>query len=220
MYVLTYKDKVFLGPKEWHSRMFQTVIEDDYGVTATLPRVDPNGRFDVNADIVIRPVEFASPPSFNPKIERLAGPFFIPAQDKVVGYYSVEYLPIDSVKNALKATAADLRWKIEVGGLTMNIQGQDIRVTTARGDRDVFAQAFQLGADNVSWKFDSTTWLILSNAEIGTIVQAIVAHVQSQYEWELNKINEIDSCTTLSQLDTITFPDDPTTNNPGTQWQL
>ena len=203
MFVLTYNDVVFLGPMKWHPRMFTSVIKDDYDLDVTIPVTNPyNVRVDVTPEIVIRPVEFDPEPTFNPKIERLAGPFWTMQVDKVVGNYTVEDLPIEAVKNQLKTIVTDNRWKKEVGGITMNIQGQDVSVITERGDRDMYMQAYQLGVDTVGWKFIDK-WLTLSNAELGTITSTVLAHVQSQFDWEGSKVTEIDNCTTLAQLDAV-----------------
>ena len=56
--------------------------------------------------------------------------------------------------------------------------------------------------DVVNWKFPEA-WLTLTKSDLGIAVNAGVAHVQAQFNWELAKNEEIDACTTAAELDAV-----------------
>lgn len=212
MYVLTFQDQVFLGPIIWHPRMFQAVINDDYQRSVTIPLTDPNGRYDVDADIVIRPVTYDPDPTYNQRIERLTGPFYTMTFDKVTAHNTVESLPVDGVKNMLKAKIADARYTKETGGVIASVQGVPVFLITKRGERDIYLQTLQLGASNVAFKFISGTvgeqtvpqsWMTITTTDLQFIVGVVSSHVQACYQWESTISSQIDAATTLSQLDLI-----------------
>ena len=116
----------------------------------------------------------------------------------------------------MKSIVADNRWKLETAGVKVTIQGQELSITTARGERDIYLQALQLGSDAKSWKFDNNTWLVLSLAELQTIVTAIVTHIQAAFDWENSLITNIDSLNTLAELAALELrhPSQVVTNGP------
>ena len=91
-------------------------------------------------------------------------------------------------------------------GVKVTIQGQEVTALTGREDRSIYLQAAQLGAANKTWKFGGNTWLVLSQADLNTIVTAVLDHVQTSFAEEAAKAAEIDACTTLAQLDAIVLP--------------
>jgi hypothetical protein len=213
MFVLSQnRSSIILGPMEYDQRYFQSIIKDDLGLDVTLP-VRATGYLDLGHNLELFSVTVNYPPA-NSKIQEFAGPFFVYSGQTCSASYTVVPKPIDSVKSELKAKAAADRYIKEVGGITLTIQGKEVKVLTNRDDRNLYLQALQLGAANVSWKFDNQTWLTLSLAELGDIVAAIMNHVKTCFEQEAAKATQIDSCTTLAQLDAIVFENVQLNPNP------
>lgn len=207
MFVIAYNNSVILGPMRWNRIRFQNEIFEECEVQATLPdRNDNNDVIVVNEEIKIYPVKDADGPGvpFNPKIQILDGPFWEFTTTHAIRSYEVLPKPIDLVKGELKNIVAAERWKKEISGTKVTIQGIEVTVDTNRGDRDIFVQKFLLMGENdtVTWKFPET-WLNLTKSELGQIVNAGAVHVQQSFEWEATLVNQIEFSTTLEELDAI-----------------
>lgn len=199
------KQYVHLGPIPWNQQMFQTYLEDLVHVRLNLP-AQYNSETPINIDghYVIFFTKLEYPQPFNPKIEQYAGPFWNIVNGQAVGTYTAVPKPIDSVKSELKTIVADNRWREETKGITVNIQGVDVFITTQRGERDIFLQSLQLmGPTDVrSWKFGNI-WLELTYTDMQTIVNAVVTHIQTVFDWDKAKGLEIDNAQDLTELDNI-----------------
>lgn len=209
MFVIVHNSSVILGPMRWNKNRFENVITEECEVTASLPsRNDSLSPIIVTDNVKILPIQGTPSPAFNSRIEFLNGPFWEFTDSAAIMSYRVESLSVDAVKNTLKAECAAERWRRENNGVKITIQGLEVTVDTSRGNRDIFVQKFLLMADSdtVQWKFPEG-WLALSKLELGAIVNAAAAHVQTQFDWEANKISEIDNCATLEQLDAIVIVD-------------
>ena len=203
MYVLTHKNRVLAGPMDWNRAIFDGNLEK-LKIMVTLPRVAPEELpLVIDADTVIYSVEF-NEPEYNKKISYLEGPYWTYENNRAIAGYLVKDQPIDSVRANLKLQAADVRWSKETAGTTLTIQDTAVTVDTARGSRDIFVQKYLLMTDSdvVTWKFPEA-WLTLTKSDLGTVVAAGAAHVQSAFAWEKQISDEIDSADTLAALDAI-----------------
>jgi hypothetical protein len=180
--------------------MFQSELRDEFELEVSIPQSN-EGVYKINDEFSIIPVE-ESFPSHNTKIEQLAGPFYTFTDTLATASYTVVPKSIESVKSELKTIVASNRYGKEVAGTKVTIQGKEVSVSTTRGDRDIFLQALQLGADGKNWKFDEG-FFVLSIVELQSIVGAIVGAVQGAFDWEASKISEIDSAESLEVLDAI-----------------
>jgi hypothetical protein len=205
MYVLVNNGQLLLGPMNWNFRMFESALRDDLEITQQLPPTKTDASvIDIGNGITIRPVEMLADPAYNPKIQGLHGPFFDYSDPtKAVGHYEVMDYSIEAIQNFLISQVADLRYKQEVSGAKVILQGQEVLLTTARGERDIFLQAMLLGSNGASWKFPKGIYLTLSNDELKTIVQEIMVQVQDAFTWEHTKTTEILSKTTAADLDAV-----------------
>ena len=202
---------VHLGPMPWRQRLFQSVITDDLEIDYTLPvSNDGNEAIIINDIARIIPVtniDITEP--FNPKIQQLIGPYYNFYETYAEHYQKVEDKPLDVVRSELKPIIAANRYRYEILGTSVTIQDKTLNVLTTREDRGLYLQAYQLGKDDVNWKFGDT-FVILSNSDLGIIVNAVANHVQSAFDWESRKNIEIDSAITLEELDNIKLiSDDP-----------
>lgn len=199
--VNTNYNTIAYGPFEWNRRRFESELRDEYEINITLSETNPNFEpVTVNSELRILHVnETKMPPDMNGLIHTLAGPFLEVNNYACNLIYNKVDKPIDEVKAELKSKLADSRWKYETSGINVSIRGIELFVTTQRGERDIFLQSLQLGADGQNWKFGNT-WIQLSLTELGSIVQSIVTHVQEAFDWESSKITELDSVTVLEDL--------------------
>lgn len=206
-FILTENKHVIYGPKPYNKKKFESVITDDtdYEDNVSLP-FDNTGYYSVSDTIEIYPLTSIVIPSYTSLYQQLAGPFY----DFIEGvsassYYTVLDKPIDVIKQELKAIVTNNRYLTETQGMTVTIQNTDVFLYTSREDRNMYLQAFQLGAGGNTWKFKNNIWLTLSIEDLQTIVITVLSHVQNCFDWESNKTSEIENCNSLEDIKNITL---------------
>lgn len=200
MYAVVYKNRVIVGPMDWHRGIFEGSLEKE-GVKVQLARVAPEELPQIiNEDAKIMLVE-ENRPQLNPMVEYYYGPLWDATGDKAIANYEVQDTPVEFARTNFKEQAAAERYLKETSGTTINIQGTDVTVDTARGSRDIFVQKYLLMGNNdtVNWKFPEG-WLTLSKQELGSCVATGAAHVQSSFDWEANIVSQIDTAQTKEEL--------------------
>ena len=200
MFVIVHDNSVILGPMRWNKFRFENVIAEECEFTVSLPSSNDQPII-VSENIKILPVQGTQNPVFNSTIEFLNGPFWEFTDTAAIQSFRVENIPVEAIKNTLKALTSAVRWKRETAGIKVTVQDTEVSVVTERGDRDIFVQKFLLmgDAETVQWKFPEG-WIVLTKAHLGAIVTAGAQHVQDQFVWEALKIAEIEACTTHSEL--------------------
>lgn len=207
MFVLAKDNFVFYGPNKWNQKLIKSYIEDDFDIVMNVPIDPPVSGTDIGNGIKNYLVTETQIPDYNPRIQYLHGPFY----NFDTGFAVQSFTPLDKkiedVKGDMLGILAESRWKKEISGIVLNIQGNNIKITTNRGDRDIFLQALQSNVDGTSWKLQLETgeniWLNLSLSDLGNIVNGIKNHIQGSFDWERNKGDEINNATTLQQLANI-----------------
>jgi len=216
MFVIVHNNFVILGPMRWNRFRFENTIQEECEVSVTLPdRNDSLSPIIVSEEVKILPVQGTPNPEHNPKIEFLHGPFWDFSNDIATSSYIVQPYAIDAVKNMLKAECANERYKKENSGTKVTIQDVEVTVDTSRGSRDIFVQKYLLMGENdiVQWKFPEC-WLTLTKAELGLVVSTGAQHIQAQFDWEAEKVAEIEASETLEQLAQIVIVDPMQPNLP------
>ena len=204
-FALVHNNFVSIGPRLWNKLLFEEALKEECEVTYTLPtRNDEGIPFIIASNIMILPVVSLPEPSFNSKIQRLDGPYWVLTNTKAQMSFTVTDLPIEAVKNQLKVIVANNRYTKEVGGIKMTIQDIEVSIDTARGSREIFFNAYNSmePSETINWKFPEC-WLTLTKDELGSIVVAGKLHIQTCFDWERNKDQEIDAAQTLQALDAI-----------------
>jgi hypothetical protein len=85
----------------------------------------------------------------------------------------------------------------------LTIQDTEVSVATDRDSRNIYTQKLvTMGDDVVQWKF-SEVWLSLNKQELTQMLVDVNSHVQQQFDWESNIINQIDLAETVEQLKEI-----------------
>lgn len=128
-------------------------------------------------------------PEYDPLMQQLVGP------DE--GIYTIVDRDLEDIKADVKEMIAAARHTKETGMVDIVIQGQDLQVSAARDDRNIWFQSSVLLPEGSTqkFKFSSDIWLDLSKIEIEAVVQAIMFHVQSSFAWEFNKLSALDAVT-------------------------
>lgn len=187
---------VLLGPMPWRHRFFQSEL-NDLEIEYTISPTEPNAHLSINDNIEIFPVEKINVPEHNTLHQQLAGPFWTYDNNVAIGTYHVAEKEEHIIKNELKALTASERYTREVSGTKITIQDIEISLPTDRESRNVFFQKLisMNENDTIQWKFNEG-WLTLNKSEMNAVVDVITNHVQSHYDWEKDKIDEIENATT------------------------
>lgn len=210
MYNLISNNRVILGPITYSKFRFEDALKEDLNINQELPYQTEDAII-IDANTGIYPTLPTIEPACNQLFEQLVGPTFEIIDNKVQYTYTKTARPIEHIKTDLKAKIAEQRWKYETAGVTVPVQGTDVWVPTAKGDRDIFLQSMQLGIDNVNWKFDNI-WLTITNADLQAIVAAMLAKIQACFDWEAAKVLEIENATDLEAISLVNADWEPAAN--------
>ncbi|CAD5276532.1 conserved hypothetical protein [Bosea sp. 62] len=109
----------------------------------------------------------------------------------------------------LIAYLKELRWRREVGGVTVEVGGAPVLVSTARGDdratlhATLTAITMGLRADGATYNFVDGRPRAVSNADMQVAILAALSHVQAAFDLEMALTVEIEAgtITTTAQLD-------------------
>jgi len=190
----------------WNRYRFENQIQEECEVSSTLP--DRNDNFDaiiVSEQVKILPIQGTSDPVFNSRIEYLHGPFWEFTDKVAIQSYTVEKYNIDAVKNFLKAETSNQRWikQNQLTSVTVGINNDSHVFSTDEKTRTALQQALLSGLESLNWKFNTDKWVTLSSADVQSALNQIITHIQTCFDWEMNKIAEIDACTTHEELDNL-----------------
>jgi len=203
MFVIVYNGNVILGPMVWNARRFSEVIYDECDISVLLElRNDEQTMVTINDGLKIYPVTSEPDPEYNPRTQYLHGPFWAYTDTHAVSSMTVETYHIEAIRNFLRQELADKRWKKQHSGVEVEIDGTTYKFPTDPVTRVSFHHYLTSGSNLVNWKIDQYTWIQLTDQHISTIFNAIVGHLQSSFDWEATKNNEITSAT-LETIDSI-----------------
>lgn len=211
---------VVLGPMQWRPVYFSSVLTDDLDeevvITSAMEQSVP---FETKGYTVRRAlVEYED--LLDPKFDQHEGPVWT--------YYDTNPITIDGVQYHAKATytraekpragieiqlrneIAAERYNREIKGISVTIRGKPLTVSTDRASRDRLVSKFVvMGAGAAAkWKFPEG-YQTLTKPEVQTILEAIDAHVQAQFDWEESTLTQIQSAANTSALKQIKVKDAP-----------
>lgn len=199
----------------WNRAMFDGALRK-LGIQITLPRTAPADLpLTIDGDTRLAESRYEYP-EYNTLTEYLHGPFWNFDAPVAVGTFQVMPIQIEFIKGTLRGQAAEERYRRESAGTTHMLQGHSVTLDTSRGGRDIFAQAYLLMGDSdvKNWKFPEG-WFTITRAELGGVVQVGSAYIQSCFDWEREKVEQIDACETAEQLIAIVIvPPEPQPQAP------
>lgn len=205
MYVLVSDGRVLNGPRNWSYRSFTNTLQEELGITYSLPfNKTDSVAIHISDTVKIYPAVIDDSTEYNPKIEYLHGPFWDFTNNVATGTFTVESNSLESIKGYLKSVVAANRYNKEISGITQTVNNVTVTVDTDRETRNIFFQKYLLMAENetVEWKFPEA-WLTLTKTQLGSIVSNAASHIETQFAWEANKVVEIESANTAAELDVI-----------------
>jgi hypothetical protein len=201
MYAVIHKNRVIVGPIAWASGYFTDVLRIRHRITSSIPKEAPNELpFVIDENTIIKQA-IENREEINPLTQQYYGPLWDISGEVAVASYEIHDLDLNSAQNNHKTLASQERYRKEVSGTTITVQGTEIAIDTSRYTRDIFSQKYLALDENqtINWKFGSV-WIELSKQDLFGIVRDVDAHVQGCFDWEKSINDQIDACTTLQQL--------------------
>jgi len=197
------KTTVILGPIEWRQRFIQSEL-DNLDIDFTISPSEPNSYLKIDDNIEIYPVHNYVTPDHDALYQQLAGPFWSFEDLKATPSFEVIDRNIDHVRGDLRGIVAAERYRRESLGTKVTIQGQEVTVDTSRQNRNTLPQAFLLMSetDTLNWKFPEG-FVNLTYADIEAVVRTGALYIQEQFNWEVAKNAELDTCVTKEQLQSV-----------------
>jgi hypothetical protein len=83
-------------------------------------------------------------------------------------------------------------------------------VSTSREERLLLASKLAAAPGPHNFKFKNT-WLEVTTEQLQTIVSGIDVKVQEAFDWELAKLQEIDTCVTIDDVYNVVIREEPIT---------
>ena len=199
MFVIVNDQNVILGPMDWRKLFFENIILEECEVTVELPYKNTEP-FIVNDNIKILPATYTED-AFNSNIQKLNGPFWTLSATSAVGHFVAVPKDLDHIRSDLKELVAQKRWEKEVAGVKVTLNGSEYTAETDRDVRNLYTQAV-LSGQSTNWKFKEG-FVFLTQADLSTIVTAVVNHVNGCFLEESNRIVEIESISDVNLLNNL-----------------
>lgn len=215
MYALIHKNQLILGPIQFNTRMINSVLEDELEINFTIqprdfqlvpihidedthlveaiqevPPYDPSTHFVGNFTWEINHNEESLPESVT---------FTFPIIEKTLEQVKAEILPqVSQIR----------REKEETSTIEIEVDEVTVKVSTSREQRLSFVSKLISSPGPHKFKFDNNIWLEIDNNTLEQIIHQIDVKVQEAFDWEFDKIAEINSCSTVQEVFDVTLRED------------
>lgn len=111
-----------------------------------------------------------------------------------------------TVKSTKLAQLADWRYALEVGGVAI----EGITVSTSRQSQAQLTSTYNNLKEgfisSVEWKQIGGSFVTLNLTQMEKVVAAVALHIQTSFSTEKIYSEQIKACTTIADVDAITFP--------------
>jgi len=201
LYAIKHKNRVVLGPLEWDKKYFEKVLKVRHSIDTELSIRNPlTIPLIINENTSIHEAR-TNQPDIDPMIQAYYGPLWDTSEEVIIANYEIHDHTIEGARNNFRNLAATERYSKEISNVKVAVQETEVTADTSRDGRNIFLQKFILMSDAevVNWKFPEG-WLLLTKAELETIVQAGAAHIQAAFDWEKSINDQIDAANTAEEL--------------------
>lgn len=119
---------------------------------------------------------------------------------KVLFTYPIIEKTLEEVKEFKKQEVAPYRKEKENTTITLIINDIEIYVSTSREQRSILAaKILSLTPEPYNFKFINT-WVEVTTEQLQYIISEIDKVVQDAFDWEMQKLQEIDACETIDDV--------------------
>jgi hypothetical protein len=205
MFALVNDKELILGPIQFNYRLINSALEEDLEIDYRVSSSDYlNVPITITDKIKILNVS-EDKPQYNQKYENLIAYKYEVLNDEVVFYYKKQEIELNTIKKAYKNDISNERWKRETyGHINFLLNGNEIEVSTSRENRSSLISKIAIGTSPYNFKFGDN-WFEVTSDDLRKLLNKIDEKIQADFDWELQKIQEIDACTTTDELEQIDF---------------
>lgn len=209
---LVHDNSLILGPMGLNVRMINSELED----LELEDRVSPQSFGDLPihfSDGLTHLVEIdKNIPPYDPRYHNIGNYTWeiikendIPINVKLT--YDVVEKTLDEVKQIRKKEISPVRKGKENTSTTVFVNGTLIEVSTSREERLMLTSKLSSLSGTCNYKFKNT-WASVTSEDLQQVVSQIDTVVQQAFDWELQKLNEIDSCQTIDDVYNVVLFED------------
>jgi len=215
MYALIHNTELLLGPMQFNSRMFTSVLEEDLEIDYKVqPRQYEEVPIHIDENTHIVPA-IQDIPSHDGRTHSVGNFTWSIDYDEnnvpssVTFTYPIIEKSLEQVKAERKQEVPQVRREKENTTIDVSINGATVKVSTSREQRLSFVSKLVSSPGPHQFKFDDGVWVELNNEALQDLVTQIDAKVQEAFDWELAKTNEIDACTTAEEVLAVVVREQP-----------
>lgn len=206
-YALIHNNRIEVGPRNWNYYFFLEYLEEQNINTANLPKKAPAEAIITDTWKILPVTEVVWPEEFDQNFEEPVGPFWTVHEDHVSGVYSKKDKNIAHIQGNLKNIVAANRYAVEIGKLEYTFSdGETVEIFTEREERMIYLNTLSVLPDNETtpFKFRGGKFrAAVTKVELAEIVTLGMIHIRSAFEWEVAKVAEIESLTTVEELKAV-----------------
>lgn len=118
---------------------------------------------------------------------------------KVVLTYPITDKTLEEVKELRKQEVSPYRREKENLDIIVDIDGTPVEVSTSREERVLLSSKLSAAPGPHNFKFKNT-WLEVTKDQLQFIINEIDTKVQEAFDWEFNKLQEIDACESIDDV--------------------
>jgi hypothetical protein len=118
---------------------------------------------------------------------------------KVTLTYDIGERSLDEVKIARKQEVAPIRRQKENKIINLTVNDTLVQVLTTREERILLSTKLTSMPESCNYKFYNT-WLEVTTADVQYVLTEVDKVIQDAFDWELSKLQEIDSCETIDEV--------------------
>lgn len=205
MFALINDNQLILGPIEFNYRLINSTLEDDLEINYKISPSDYlNVPLIITENIKLLKAQKILPP-FDPNYEEIFLSSYDVIDNQVIFKYEKREKDFNIVKDYYKSLISAERWRRETfNHQEISINGINILVSTSRESRISLISKLTSGNGPYKFKFGEN-WIEITSEDIKNIISKIDEKIQLDFDWEYEKLIEIDLCSSLSELQKIDF---------------
>ena len=127
---------------------------------------------------------------------------------KVLLTYPITNKTLEEVKELRKQEVSPYRREKENTKITLTVAETEVKISTSREERVLLASKFAASPGPHRFKFENT-WVEITSQELEYIIQQIDVVVQEAFDWEFDKLQEIDACETIDEVYDVVIVEQP-----------
>jgi hypothetical protein len=204
MYALIHDSQLILGPIGYNYRMINSELEELEIEGRVSPRDYENVPIKIDERTYVLPAIQIVPP-YDARFQGV-GNFeweIIKENDipiRVEMTYLIGDKTLDQIKQEYKSQIAPIRRAKENTYINLEINGIEVSISTSRENRLMFVNKLLASPGIHKFKFKNDLWVEIAEEDLTYVISQIDKIVQAAFDWEYQKLQEIDACVTAEEV--------------------